>query len=164
MNTPDQIKSTLFKTQRYTLMRVGLVFFLIFLWSCQPSETPAITIKSLQLCHDERGWDKQSVEQHLIGRWRWIYAKCLEFQEEAEYQIFKGLIIQFFSDQTCEITYNGVSPQTGTYNVAPVDGKHFSIKITPELRALKGKILFCEDELEFNQGIEGCSNFFKITF
>lgn len=133
--------------------------------NCQDDLMPNEPVTGLGICHDEEGWDQEKIALKLLGRWRWIFTTCPDVNDEASFQKFKGLVVEFLPNNTFISTYDGVSPQAGTYNVFTNDGKYFSLKITPEFESMIGRLLFCKDELEFNHSHSGgCDNFFRLTF
>lgn len=133
--------------------------------TCQDELMPSEPVTGLGICHDEEFWDQKKIADKLLGRWRWIYTTCTDASDEAFFQKFKGLVIEFLPNNTFISTYEGVSPQEGTYNVSSNDGKYYSLKITPEFESMVGRLLFCNDELEFNYSYTGgCNNFFRLTY
>ncbi len=147
-------------------MKNFLGFLLILsLVNCQDDLITKEPVTGLGICHDEQEWDNSKIAEQLIGRWRWIFATCSDVSDEAYFQKFKGLIVEFLPDNTFISTYDGVLPQEGTFNVDNTDKKYFSLKISPEFDCMLGRIFFCEDEMEFSYRYAGgCANFFKLTF
>jgi len=113
-------------------------------------------------CHHETSWDSLKTNFTLIGEWEWEYIGCYWFPEGANDEEFKGLTIEFKSDNTLDVKENGQITQTSNWKVVDGDLDLFAIDVEPTVNQLYGRILFCDDRVEFNHSyIDGCDNYFK---
>jgi len=75
---------------------------------------------------------------------------------------FKDLSIRFKSDHTLDVKQMDEGTQTSTWKVVDGDGDLFSVEVEPRVNQLYGRILFCDDRVEFNLScLDGCDNYFK---
>jgi hypothetical protein len=148
------------KTSNYSIV---LTFtLLILLIACNKEEMPPINQGDMWDCHHEMTWDSLSTKETLIGVWEWEYIGCFWNPEDANKSEFKGLTIEFKSDNTLDVKENGQITQTSNWEIVNGDAELFAIDVHPPVTQLYGRILFCEERVEFNDSyIDGCDNYFK---
>ncbi len=113
-------------------------------------------------CHHETSWDSLKTNLTLIGEWEWEFTGCYRSPEGATNEEFKGLTIEFKSDNTLEVKENEQITQISNWKVAEGDADLFAIDVEPSVIQLYGRILFCGERVEFNDSyIDGCDNYFK---
>lgn len=104
-------------------------------------------------------WDSINTKTTLIGEWEWEHISCLEYVSDDQYE---GLTIEFKQDNTLDVKVNGQITQTSNWKVVIGDSDLFAIDVEPRVTQLYGRILFCEDWVQFNYSyIDVCNNYFK---
>jgi len=132
------------------------------LFSCNKDENPPILQGEMWDCHHERTWDSLKTKNTLIGKWEWEYVGCFWSPEDDNENEFKGLTIEFKSDNTLDVKESGNIIQTSNWKVVSGDADLFALDVDPIVTQLYGRILFCGQRLEFNDSyIDGCDNYFK---
>jgi hypothetical protein len=117
---------------------------------------------NLIACHNAVTWDSAAIQNVLIGEWNWEYIRCFWSPEKTNYDDFKGTTIEFNSDGTLVVTENGQTTQTSTWNVISAGNGSFAINTTPNVYLVYGRILYCDDRVEFMDSyVDGCDNYFK---
>ena len=113
-------------------------------------------------CHQQTNWDSLTTQNELIGEWEWEYITCFETPDNANDSDFKGLTIEFKSDQSLVVRENGKITQTSSWKVVDGDVAYYALEVDPYVILLYGRMLFCDDLLEFNHSyIDGCDNYFR---
>jgi len=132
----------------------------IIIFSC--NKNPPINQREIWDCHQEITWDSLKTKNTLIGKWEWEYISCYWNPEDANDSRFKGLTIEFKSDSTLDVKESGQIIQTSIWKVVNGGVDLFAIDVEPTVIQLYGRILFCEERVEFNHSyIDGCDNYFK---
>jgi hypothetical protein len=144
------------KFLKRTLVQLGLLVTL----SCQSSVAPDTLFgnqQSIWDCHHRNTWSSQKVANQLLGRWQWRYVSCELLQSATQYA---GLEIIFAPDKTLTVRENGVVKQNARWEVVPTDNI-WGLAVQPAVSQLHGRILFCDQTVEFNSSyIDGCDNYF----
>ncbi|MBC6993508.1 hypothetical protein QWY85_16225 [Neolewinella lacunae] len=134
----------------------------LLLLACVKADKAPISAADMWGCHRAVTWDSLSVKEALTGEWKWEYIGCYWNYEDANYDEFAGLTIEFNADSTLEVRENGVLTQTSNWEVVIRDGDLFGIDVDPRVHQLYGRILLCNDRVKFDHSyIDGCDNFFK---
>lgn len=132
------------------------------LFACNKAEKPPVSQGDMWECHHETTWDSLKTKNALIGEWEWEYIACFWNPEDANNNEFKGLTIEFKSNNTLNVKENGQTTQTSTWKVVGGDADLFAIDVDPSVPQLYGRILLCNERVEFNNSyIDGCDNYFK---
>lgn len=148
------------KTLNYPIALILTISILSI--ACNKEENPPISRGDIWECHHERTWDSLSTKEALIGEWEWEYVRCFWSPDDANGNEFDGLTIEFKQDNTLDVKENGQITQTSNWKVVDGDADLFAIDADPAVAQLYGRILFCEDRVEFNDSyIDGCDNYFK---
>jgi hypothetical protein len=138
-----------------------ILTFSILLFSCV-KENPPINQREIWDFHHKMTWDTLSTKKTLIGEWEWEYIGCFWNPDCANYNDFKGMTIEFKSDNTLHVRENGRITQTMNWKVVKGDADLFRLDADPGVFQLNGRILFCDERVEFNHSyIDGCDNYFK---
>jgi len=125
-------------------------------------EIPPINQKIMWDCHHEKTWDSLKTQNTLIGIWEWKYIACFWTPENANSEDFQGLSIEFKSDSTLDVKQDGNIIQTSNWKVVDGDAGLYALEVETHVMQLGGRILFCEDIVEFNDSyIDGCDNYFR---
>ena len=142
---------------------IPLIFAIsMLLLSCDKEEKPPISQGNMWDCHQKITWDSMRTKDALIGEWEWEYIGCFWNPKDANDYEFDGMTIEFKEDNTLEVKQNGQITQTSSWKFVDIDADLFAIKVDPIVKQLYGRILFCEDRVEFNHSfIDGCDNYFK---
>lgn len=139
------------------LMFLGLVFLSS---SCNIGNNPPKSQSVMFDCHHEKSWDSLATQNELIGEWEYISCCCTS--DDANDSDFRGLTIDFKPDQSLIVREAGKITQTSTWKVVDGDHTFYALEVDPYVIQLFGRILFCEDLLEFNDSyIDGCDNYFR---
>ncbi len=141
----------------------------ILLWAitfvlvaCNKDENSPISQGDMWDCHHKTAWNLLKTKNALIGKWEWVYTGCFWSPENANGDEFKGLTIEFKPNNTLEVKENGQTIQTSTWKVVDGDADLFALDVTPNVNQLYGRILFCDERVEFNDSyIDGCDNYFE---
>jgi len=142
---------------------IALIFTItLLLLSCNKEENPPVSQGDMWDCYHELTWDTINTKETLIGEWEWEYIGCFWNPEDANDDEFKGMTIEFKSDNTLEVKDNGQITQTSNWKVVNGDADLFALDVDPTVTQLYGRILFCDKRVEFNDSyIDGCDNYFK---
>ncbi|MDQ3140849.1 MAG: hypothetical protein M3Q56_01225 [Bacteroidota bacterium] len=144
------------------LSMVLLLVITIILFACNKDENPPINQGDMWDCHHKMTWDSLKTNNALIGEWEWEFIGCYWNPEDANNDEFKGLTIEFNSDNTLDVKENGQTTLTSNWKVVNLDADLFAIDVDPSVSQLYGRILFCDERVEFNNSVvDGCDNYFK---
>jgi hypothetical protein len=128
----------------------------------QVDACPPKSQSEMWTCHHLSSWDMITTRDALIGEWVWKYEGCFWVPEDAGCDGLDAFTIEFKNDNTLVAKENGTIIQTATWKVIEGDADLYSIEATPAVTTLYGRILFCDDFVEFNHSyIDGCDNYFK---
>lgn len=149
-------------------MKVTYSFILIVsvivatLCACDKDQKPPISQGFIWECHHETVWDSLNTMEALIGQWQWEYTSCVwEVSEGTGNPMFKNTTIEFKSNNTLEIKEIDQIVQIATWRVVDGDAELYEIETIPTSFLLQGRILFCDELIEFNNSyIDGCDNYF----
>ena len=147
-----------------SILLCGFICILsILIISCNDSfEGPPISQTDIYNCHRASEWDATKIKNELLGIWEWEYTSCYGFPGEGTYITDEELRIEFRDDSTLTVTQNGLHIQNSTWKVVDGDGDLFEIEVEPYVDQLWGRILICENRVEFNFSyIDLCDNYFK---
>lgn len=142
--------------------QIILLFALpILLISCSKQKPPH-TQNEMWECHQEETWDSVKMVNALLGEWEWRYEECFWTPDQASYEKYEGLSVEFKSDQTLLVKQDGQVTQTTTWILGPSDGDLFGVETDTTVLQLYGRIVICEKWISFNHSyVDGCDNYFK---
>ena len=136
---------------------VGSIFL-----ACNKDPNPSQSRADIMACNEKNGWDSNKAVEAVIGEWDWIYFSCFYNGGIDQHEAYKGLSILFKSDMTLVVKQDGQVTQTSTWNVVSSETEYLVIEADPYVTQLSGRILFCDDLVEFNQSyIDGCDNYLE---
>ena len=134
----------------------------LILFACKKEETPPISLTEMWDCHSQTAWDSLKTKKALIGEWEWEYIQCAWSPKGPNGYEYKGLTIEFKSDNSLTVKENGQTIQLSNWRVVDGDLGYFALSVDPEVAQFSGRILVCDDNLVFNSShIELCDNYFK---
>ena len=103
----------------------------------------------------------QSLREELIGRWRWVYAVNYWAPDEGRNTENEELQVHLEDDSTLTVIRRGGVEQTTTWTVVLRDASLFGIDTDIFVGNLRGRILLCDNLVEFNNSyIDGSDNYF----
>lgn len=146
-----------------------LITIMLFFSFCQKEPAneqirkaePPKSILDIQSCHLSASWDSTSIRNKLLGKWEWEYIRCFWEPEKGNYDDFKGLSVHFKSDNTVEVSQNGMLAQQSTWHIVLLNDGNYKITTIPLVFQLPGRILFCEQRVVFMDSyVDGCENYF----
>lgn len=143
---------------------LSLIIFLatISLIACNKESAPPINQAKMWECHHKIKWDSLQTQKNLIGIWEWEYVGCYWNPEKANNESFRGMSIEFKPDSTLIVRLDEEITQTSNWEVVKDYGELFALKADPSVIHLNGRILFCDNIVEFNNSyVDGCDNYFK---
>lgn len=130
--------------------------------TCNKTAAPPPAQLNLLSCHRKVTRDSVATENALLGVWDWEYISCFWKTEKANGEDFKCLSVEFKADHTLIVKDGGKTTQTARWKIFRGDPELFVIKTEPLVPQVVGRILFCEDVLEFNDSyVDGCDNYFR---
>ena len=136
----------------------ALLLVLLFLQSCKKDAPPGMS--EMYDCHESKTWTTENTFQELLGEWKWRRQECGRVQSIL-IPSDDILALRFRADSTLEVIEEGVVTLIATWQVVVEDGTFFGLETDPLIDRISGRILFCEDWVEFNLGyIDGCDNYF----
>lgn len=132
----------------------------IIIFACNNDRNPPVNQGEMMDCHLEMAWDSLKAKSTLIGEWEWEYIDCF-WNPEGNGSEYRGLTIEFKSDNSLDVKESGQLTQTSNWKVVGV-ADLFTIDVDPTVPQLYGTILFCEERVAFNLSyLDGCDNYFK---
>lgn len=155
------------------IFKIYIFVAFVFMLSCNKDDTPIIETPlipqqppiaqgDMWACHNTVSWDSLKTIDSLIGAWDWEFISCFWHTEDANYEDYKGLSVDFKADMTLDVSMNGQVTQTATWQILNDADNVFVIKIEPIVPQIYGRILFCNGRVEFYDSyIDGCDNYFK---
>lgn len=150
-----------------TLLRLWVFSLSLLLFACNPDpeipvvQDPPISQGDMWICHQNAVWDSVATINHLIGEWEWEYIRCFWNPEDGNYDDFKGLSIDFKSDNTLDVKMDGLVTQSSAWSIEGSNENLFVIRVEPIVLQAVGQILFCDNRVEFNDSyVDGCDNYF----
>lgn len=139
-----------------------IVVFLLGFNSCKKDDSvPPVQPEDMWQCHIDEDWPQQAVEDQLIGEWSWEYISCYWAPDDANDDEHVGLTLSFHADNTVQVFENGSLVSTSDWEVTDGDSETYKLELNPAIVQCQGRILFCEEWVEFNDSyIDGCDNYF----
>ncbi|MEZ4829759.1 MAG: hypothetical protein R3C61_26265 [Bacteroidia bacterium] len=143
-----------------------LVFMLMAI-SCKEDQPPVrqeppVSQSDMLICHHHTVWDSVTTQNALIGKWQWEYITCYWNPEDANYDDYSDLFLEFKPDHTLEVKMNGQFTQTVSWSIQAGEANVWIMKADPVVPQILGRIILCDDRVEFNDSYtDGCDNYFK---
>lgn len=144
---------------------MNLVFSLLALIllsvSCKKKNLPPISQQEMWDCHNQKTWDAIDTRDELIGKWSWEFISCYSDPENGSSTEHEGLTIEFKEDGTLAVTNDGLVTDNILWRVIDGDANLYAVIVEPPVSQLYGRILFCDNRVEFNNSyIDVCDNYF----
>lgn len=92
---------------RHTLILTFWFVASLFMISCSKRKPPKSQTKMLD--YHEETWDSVKMVNALIGEWEWRYVECFWTPDDANYEKYKGLTVEFRADQRLIVKDDGRS-------------------------------------------------------
>jgi len=148
----------LFKSLIVTALILSVSFF-----SCDKADKDLPkSMSKMSKCYNETSWDTTGISNALLGEWEWKYVSCLDFREDASDETYKGLEVDFKSDNSLIVKENGTITQTSTWKIVEEHADFFGLEVEPSLPQLRGMIIICDELVVFNNSyIDVCDNYFE---
>lgn len=143
----------------------GLILALFFIGiSCEKEnkDEPPMSQTEIWDCYHEQTWDDLAIRDELIGEWQWIYTEASSAPNNGQNTENENMLVQFYADSTLQVTINGEITKSTTWHVIQKDGELFGLEIESSIIELGGRILICDNILEFNYGyLDLSDNYFR---
>lgn len=129
---------------------VGLV-------SCKEKD---LNLYSYWQCNQAQKLDTTAIAKKLEGSWLWTKQDCA-LLGKFKYAD-KKIRVTFRSNRTFSVTENSTTLTQGNWKIKQEDGNSWGLAMSSPSTYLYGRILFCDNQVVFNQSyIDGCDNVFK---
>jgi hypothetical protein len=126
--------------------------------ACQKERPPSLS--NMNDCHEPASWTAENTFQHLLGEWEW---RRLEQRRNQSVAIPGDdiLHLHFLPDSTLLVIEDGITTQTSSWQVVAEDGDYFGVEADPPVEQIRGRILFCEEWVMFNESyLDGWDSYF----
>lgn len=125
-------------------------------------EFPPLSQGEIWDCYQKREWNEQTIKDELIGQWRWIYSVSYWAPDDGRNTESENTLIRFSGDSTLNVVIDGSSQSSIRWSVVQRDGDLFGVDTENTVAQLYGRILLCDNLLEFNNSyIDGSDNYFE---
>ena len=112
-------------------------------------------------CNQSQNLDTTAISLKLFGSWKWSKQVCGDGAGEVK-NADKNIKVTFRTDRTFSVEENAISLTQGTWKLIKVDGNSWGLDMSSPSEYLYGRILFCSNEILFNERyIDGCDNLFN---
>jgi len=143
---------------------IGFISLVILsLFSCDKEEYPERPISELEIwnCYSQSVWDNNKINNELIGKWQWVYSINYWNPDKGWNTENENTMIEFFNDSTLNLIVNNEIINTAKWTIAIKDVQLYGLVLDVSISQLYGRIIICEDILEFNNSyIDGSDNYF----
>lgn len=110
-------------------------------------------------CSKKLSLDSGATANKLIGLWKWTRRECMD--NNASSPADKNVRIEFKTDSTFKVIQDTSTITTGTWALSLAESQVFQLQLSEQSVYLYGRILFCEDEVLFNDSFrDGCDHLF----
>jgi hypothetical protein len=121
-----------------------------------------INMNEFWLCNKSQNLDSTAITNKLAGSWTWRKQTC--FWTGKTIRADKTVKVTFNSNRTFSLSVNSIIVKQGNWKLTIVDTNMYGLDLTQPCEYLYGRILFCNDELLFNDSYrDGCDNLFGKT-
>ena len=138
--------------QRFLFLLVTGTLALV---SCKNNTNNEVKPKSHTLplnvftCHHHSVWDSTRIMDTIVGQWEWQYITASPF-DWVDSTSSKGLCIDIQKNGKINVTKNGTSIQTSTWQLKKNYSTYYTLETQPKIFEVDGIILFCENYVIFN--------------
>jgi hypothetical protein len=110
-------------------------------------------------CNNSQNLDSASISNKLTGSWTWTKQSC--FWSGKTTNADKNVKVIFNSNATFSVSENTNIVTHGSWKLTIVDSNMWGLDLTSPSDYLYGRIIFCENQVLFNNSyIDGCDNLF----
>ncbi len=121
-----------------------------------------INLNDFWQCNKSQNLDTTAIASKLTGSWTWKKQSC--FWSGKTIRADKAVKVTFNSNRTFSLSENSIIVTQGIWKLKIVDSNMYGLDLTQPSEYLYGRILFCSDEVLFNDSyIDGCDNLFGKT-
>lgn len=144
-----------------------VLVLLLLIFSCKKEKEEEIIKKpptqmELWNCHTQTVWHKQNTFDELVGKWKWFYTENFWESNGGMNTENENTIIEFRQDSVLNVIVNGNLVGTTNWIIIQTDPPLFGLAMDSAIYQLHGRILFCDDLVEFNDSyIDGDDNYFR---
>ena len=138
---------------------IFLSALIIGLLSCKKDK---LDINSYWQCNQSQNLDSARISAKIAGIWVWSKQSCSGSGKTK--QADRNISVVFNADHTFIVNENAAVLTQGTWNIVQVDGSSCGLNLSSSSEFLFGRILFCENQVLFNDSYrDGCDNLFIRT-
>jgi hypothetical protein len=136
-----------------------IIIILILTLILNSCKKETINLNEFWQCNKSQNLDTIAIANKLTGSWTWRKQSC----SSSGKTILADKIVKvtFNSNRTFSLSENAIIVTQGNWKLKIVDSNIYGLDLTPQSEYLYGRILFCNDEVLFNDSyIDGCDNLF----
>lgn len=135
----------------------AIIMFAFFVVSCKKEK---IDINSFMQCHNVQHLDSTGIFNKITGSWHWVKQYCSGSKNATGAD--KTVTVTFNANATFNVLENSLIIAQGTWRLKMADINLWGLDITTQSNYLYGRILFCDNQVLFNNSyIDGCDNLFN---
>ncbi len=139
---------------RHIFLSLTICFIL---FSCKKD---ILDINSFWQCNSSQNLDSTAISNKIVGSWTWAKQSC--FWTGKTKTADKKIKVTFNSNATFTILKNSSIITQGNWKLNTIDSNMWGLDLTPSSDYLYGRILFCNDQVLFNDSYrDGCDNLFE---
>ena len=140
-------------------MKISLFLLALTLFfSCSKKDT--IDVPAFWQCNKNQNLDSTAIANKLLGSWVWAKQSC--WDDNKVRAADKNVIVNFNINGNFNKVENGTVITQGTWKLKIVDSNMYGLELTQPSQYLHGRILFCDNEVLFNDSYrDGCDNVFN---
>lgn len=137
-----------------------LLFIILMLTSILSScKKEKINVNDFWECSKSLNLDSTAIANKLTANWTWKKQSC--FWTGQTKKADKDVKVNFNTNRTFTVTQNEIIVAQGSWKLKIVDSNMYGLDLSQFSEYLNGRILFCNDEILFNDSYrDGCDNFF----
>jgi hypothetical protein len=137
-----------------------LLFIILTLASILTScKNEKINVNDFLQCSKSQNLDSTAIANKLTGNWRWKKQSCYWTAQTKKAD--KDVKVIFNTSRTFTVSQNDIIIAQGTWRLKIVDSNMYGLDLSQFSEYLNGCILFCNNEILFNDSYrDGCDNLF----
>lgn len=133
---------------------------LILVGLCLSACKKNIDVISFSECHQSQNLDSAAIYNKLIGSWKWTKQNCFSIGKTTKAD--KTVIVSFNGNGSFTVMENAAVTSQGTWRLQKEDVNYWGLTLSQYSNYLWGRILFCNNEVLFNNSYrDGCDNLFN---
>ena len=115
-------------------------------------------ISSMHSCHIAQQLDSAGTAWKLLGNWKWEKRDCPGTNQTSPAD---KNVYAYFQDSVFTVKQDTTTLTYGTWKLVQLGSNIYQLEMYPPNLYLYGQILFCEDEVLFNDSYrDGCDHLF----